>query len=73
MNKSVNPISCSRTLFRRAITALAWAVTLTTPLPGEAQDSRGSRDGSWTYIGADASNTRYSDLDQVNADNFEDP
>ena len=28
--------------------------------------------GEWRYIGADAAHTRYSPLDQINADNFED-
>ena len=35
-----------------------------------AQD-RGTRDGEWRYIGGDVWHTRYSALDQVTADNFE--
>jgi len=33
---------------------------------------RDDRSGEWRYIGADAAHTRYSPLDQINADNFED-
>jgi len=37
----------------------------------DAQD-RGNPDGEWRYWGGDQWSTRYSPLDQVNADNFED-
>ena len=40
-------------------------------LPGSAQD-RGNREGEWRYIWGDAWSTRYSPLDQINADNFGD-
>ena len=40
-------------------------------LPVSAQD-RGNREGEWRYIWGDAWSTRYSPLDQINADNFED-
>ena len=40
-------------------------------LSGTAQE-RGNRDGEWRYIWGDAWSTRYSPLDQINADNFED-
>ena len=33
---------------------------------------RDDRSGEWRYIGADAAHTRYSPLEQINADNFED-
>ena len=36
-----------------------------------AQD-RGTPYGEWRYWGADAWSTRYSPLDQINADNFDD-
>src|SRR5437868_4803917 len=38
----------------------------------QAQDakSRGNPPGEWRYWGADAWSTRYSPLDQINADNF---
>ena len=36
-----------------------------------AQD-RGTPDGEWRYIGGDVGHTRYSALDQIAADNFED-
>ena len=40
-------------------------------LPGSAQE-RGNRDGEWRYIWGDAWSTRYSPLDQIDAENFED-
>ncbi len=39
-------------------------------LPAAAQD-RGNPFGEWRYWGADQWSTRYSPLDQINADNFE--
>ena len=39
--------------------------------PVGAQE-RGTPEGEWRYWGADASSTRYSPLDQINGDNFED-
>ena len=41
-----------------------------TTLPAVAQD-RGNPYGEWRYWGADQWSTRYSPLDQINADNFE--
>ena len=32
----------------------------------------GSSDGEWRYIGGDAGHTRYSGLEQITAENFED-
>ena len=40
-------------------------------LPASAQDW-GNPYGEWRYWGADLASTRYSPLDQINADNFED-
>ena len=37
-----------------------------------AAQERGTPDGEWRYLGGDASHTRYSAVDQINADNFED-
>ena len=39
--------------------------------PASAQE-RGMPDGEWRYWGSDSSSSRYSPLDQINADNFED-
>jgi quinoprotein glucose dehydrogenase len=35
-------------------------------------DAPGTRDGEWHYLGGDSAHTRYSPLDQVNAENFGD-
>jgi len=46
---------------------LATSLILTATVPSAAQD----RQGEWRYIGGDAGHTRYSPLDQINKDNFE--
>ena len=35
-------------------------------------ESPGTKDGEWHYLGGDSAHTRYSPVDQVNADNFGD-
>ena len=53
-------------------TAAAFVVgTLLAPAVAGAQGSE-TPAGEWRYIGGDAGHTRYSGLDQVTADNFED-
>ena len=47
-----------------AVTALLTLMVL--PIGGQS----GAKKGEWTTYGADTGNTRYSPLDQVNADNF---
>src|SRR5205814_1633665 len=47
-----------------AVTALITLMVL--PLGGQS----GAKKGEWTTYGADLGNTRYSPLDQINADNF---
>ena len=37
-----------------------------------APQERGNPEGEWRYLGGDASHTRYSPLDQIDAGNFED-
>ncbi|NOX69253.1 MAG: PQQ-binding-like beta-propeller repeat protein [Gammaproteobacteria bacterium] len=37
-----------------------------------AQDSPGTENGEWHFLGGDSNHTRYSALEQINADNFED-
>ena len=44
---------------------------LSAPTPAAAQESE-TPAGEWRYIGGDAGHTRYSGLDQITADNFED-
>jgi glucose dehydrogenase len=58
---------------RRSSLALVLAALLSglAGLPAAAQ-TRGNVDGEWRYWGGDAWSTRYSPLDQVNADNFGD-
>ena len=36
-----------------------------------AQDSTGTENGEWHFLGGDSHHTRYSAVDQINADNFE--
>ena len=50
---------------------LALGVLLAIPAPVTTQD-RGSPEGEWRYQSGDAWGTRYSPLDQINAENFED-
>ena len=45
----------------------ATSLILAATVPATAQD----RQGEWRYIGGDAGHTRYSPLDQINRDNFE--
>ena len=44
---------------------------LSVPAPAVAQENE-TPAGEWRYIGGDAAHTRYSGLDQITADNFED-
>jgi quinoprotein glucose dehydrogenase len=39
--------------------------------PASPQSGPGTENGEWRYIGGDAGHTRYSPLDQINAQNFE--
>ena len=61
---TVMALLASRLRLRAGIVA---AVLLAAAAPAVAQDA-----GEWRYIGGDAAHTRYSALDQVTADNFED-
>ncbi len=40
--------------------------------PAQAQDSPGTANGAWHFIGGDSAHTRYSPADLIDADNFED-
>jgi len=51
---------------------LGLAISLVAPGPVRAQSGPGTENGEWRYIGGDAGHTRYSPLDQINAQNFED-
>ena len=51
-----------------AIAALALAV----PLTGEDSITAGTQKGEWGYWGGDEGSSRYSPLDQINAENFGD-
>ena len=54
-----------------AILSLAFVGLLVSPWSGSAQE-RGTPYGEWRYWGGDAWSTRYSPLDQIDADNFGD-
>ena len=60
--------ACGRTLSRAAF---ALSFLLSALVPTAAQDA-GTPEGEWRYVGGDASHTRYSPLDQIDAGNFED-
>ena len=60
----------SRMTFKVCVT-LALGVLLAMPTLAIAQD-RGSPKGEWRYQSGDAWGTRYSPLDEINAENFED-
>ena len=51
---------------------LVGAVLVGVPGTVAAQGGPGTENGEWRYLGGDAWHTRYSPLDQINADNFED-
>jgi glucose dehydrogenase len=57
-------------LVRALCTVLCAAVLSTWAAPISGQE-RGTPPGEWLYWGGDAWSTRYSPLDQINADNFE--
>ena len=50
--------------------ATAVAVLMTTLVLAQTQTF--AQTGEWRYHGGDAGHTRYSDLDQLTAENFED-
>ena len=58
-----------------ACAALFAAASLIAVRPSNARQGpaleRGNKPGEWRYWGADAWSTRYSDLDQINASNFD--
>ena len=70
MNRSHNSRSFVRGVASFAFVAVALVAALV-PMRGEAQE-RNAAGEAWSHIGADASNSRYSSLDQIDADNFED-
>ena len=57
--------------FSRSLLVLALGMVAISHAPVSTQE-RGSSEGEWRYIGGDAWHTRYSPLDQITADNFED-
>jgi glucose dehydrogenase len=57
-----------RALVRTVIVPLSLGVALLAPSPAHAQ--AGAKNGEWPTYGGDLGNTRYSALDQINADNF---
>ncbi|MEE9264961.1 MAG: hypothetical protein V3V11_10960, partial [Vicinamibacteria bacterium] len=56
---------------RQQMLWLAAAVLCVTQ-PAAAQARLGTEGGEWRYWGADSRSSRYSPLDQIDADNFED-
>src|SRR4051812_18119235 len=59
-----------RTTLRWSLRGIPFAVLVvlaTLPIAGQS----GARNGEWTTYGGDLGNTRYSALDQINANNFD--
>ena len=52
--------------------ALIAGVAVLTPVSAQEPEARGNPYGEWRYQSGDAWGTRYSPLDQIDADNFED-
>lgn len=63
-------ISVRINLMRNLSLTLLFNFALASPLL--AQGLPGTENGEWRYIGGDMGHTRYSPLDQINRDNFED-
>ena len=53
------------------LVAVALGAALLAPAPAAGQGG-GAPEGEWRYHGADAAHTRYSAIDQITAENFED-
>ncbi|MCZ6855437.1 MAG: hypothetical protein O7G86_16120, partial [Gammaproteobacteria bacterium] len=53
------------------ITTVAWMVIASFSI-GSAAAQQGSSDGEWRVYGADKGGTKYSPLDQIDRDNFQD-
>ncbi len=64
-------LSLERSRLELGFIILALATTPIIQFPVCAQE-RDNRESEWRYIGGDASHTRYSPLDHITADNFED-
>ncbi len=56
----------------RTAAVLAFGTILGSMVGSTAIAQEGAQEGEWKYWGADAASTRYSSLDQINADNFKD-
>ncbi|MDP7672371.1 MAG: hypothetical protein QGF21_10570, partial [Vicinamibacterales bacterium] len=57
-----------------ALAVLTLAIVLSAMMPASAQQTThsGTEKGEWRYWGGDAASSRYSPLDQITAENFED-
>ncbi len=55
-------------MMKRLITVLLTGFFFSTQALAQAP---GTAEGTWHYIGGDAAHTRFSPVDQINADNFE--
>ncbi len=69
-------MSASRSQRRPGVVGIVCTLTLTLGLVAAAAQSASAQDwanpyGEWRYWGADLASTRYSPVDQINADNFE--
>src|SRR5271165_682920 len=60
----------TRRAFPQWIPAAAVAASMLFCITMPAQGQSGAKDGEWRTYGGDLGSTRYSPLDQINADNF---
>ena len=69
-------IECSEPTWKKPTLCIAIGITLcllTMPAVGQnGGASTGTENGEWRHWGGDTASTRYSPLDQINAENFED-
>ena len=56
----------------KRVTVICVVMVVSFLLSSAHAQTQGTENGEWRYIGGDVWHTRYSPLDQVTADNFED-
>lgn len=54
---------------RRVVAPLLWGAVLIAAAPAHGQGSPSAADGQWLHYGGDKASTKYSRLDQINAEN----
>src|SRR5213595_1773104 len=70
MKRTLKRTALSATAIATALGALALAPRMTANLSGQAPGFPTTKNGEWPYYTADVRGSRYSPLDQINANNF---